>query len=325
MIVRPCNAVDLDALMALARKAERGLTTIPRTEEAMAERIEASVQSFHRPTDALTAETYMLVLEEDDGTLSGLAAIYTNLGYSQPFYSYRLSRHAAYAPEIDVRTEATVLSLVNDFHGYAELGTLFLDPARRGGGRGTLLSFSRFMLIASARDRFGENLMAEMRGWSDDDGRSPFWEAVGRKFFHLDFKDADVLSGVSNRFIADLMPKVPIYTSLLPDEAQAVIGKTHDGTIPARRLLEKQGFRFQRQVDVFDGGPCLEARAGEIPVISDTQRIPASEVDGTQAAPRLVAAGDGQDLRIAVHRGDTDTLLRTLGIAGADTILASTL
>jgi len=320
MLVRPCRQEDLDALIALAAKAGRGLTTVPRTTEAMAARIDASIQSFAKAANTLTAETYMLVLEEDNGDLSGISAIYTNLGYDQPFYSYRLSRHAAVAPEINVRADVSVMSLVNDFHGYAELGTLFLDPDRRGGGRGTLLSFSRFMLMAAMPDQFGDHIMAEMRGWTDDQGRSPFWEALGRKFFHMEFADADALSGISNRFIADLMPKVPIYTALLPDDAQAVIGKTHDQTLPARRLLEKQGFRFENQVDVFDGGPCLEARRMDIPVVRGAADATLATLPYGQ--PGLVSAGTAQAFRV-MYAADSGTLAKGLDISDTEPLLFS--
>ncbi|MFC4347325.1 arginine N-succinyltransferase [Kordiimonas lipolytica] len=315
MIIRPAKDTDTEKLMTLAAKAGQGLTTLPKNEAGWQERIEDSLTSFARPADSLSAETYLLVLEETDGTLSGVSAIYTNLGQGQPFYSYRLSKHAARAPEIGVSCEATVLSLVNDFHGYAEIGTLFLDPAMRGGGRGTLLSFSRFMLMASMRERFGPQVMAEMRGWTDADGRSPFWEAVGRKFFKLDFAEADMRSGVSNRFIADLMPKVPIYTELLPDEAQRVIGLTHDKTRPARALLEKQGFRFRNQVDVFDAGPCLEADLENIPLIRGARACTAGDLsDEDLAASALIARAD-DDLRVVQAAIGREDLTAALGAA----------
>lgn len=322
MIIRPCRRDDIDRLLALAAKAGKGLTTVPRDRDAMAERIEQSVTSFARTKDQLTTEVYLLVLEEADGTLSGMSAIYTNLGYDQPFYSYRLSRLAARAPEIGVKSEATVLSLVNDFHGYNEMATLFLDPTYRGGGRGTLLSFSRFLLIAAFPDRFSADVMAEMRGWTDEHGVSPFWEAVGRKFFTLDFSEADRLSGISNRFIADLMPKVPIYTTLLPDDAQAVIGKTHEQTRPARALLEKQGFRFRHQVDVFDAGPCMEASTDNIPLIRDARATNLGNLDADDlAVPSLVALPGLETFRATSGMADAKDIAARLGISTADQIL----
>ena len=325
MIIRPARKTDTDKLMALAAKAGQGMTTLPKDEAAWHERIDASLTSFARPLDDLTAETYLLVMEEADGTLSGVSAIYTNLGPGHPFYSYRLSKHAARAPEIGVRCEASVLSLVNDFHGYAEIGTLFLDPAIRGGGRGTLLSYSRFMLMAAQRERFGPQVMAEMRGWTDADGRSPFWEAVGRKFFKLDFAEADARSGVSNRFIADLMPKVPIYTELLPDEAQKVIGLTHDKTRPARALLEKQGFRFRNQVDVFDAGPCMEADLENIPLIRGARACTVGDLTDAELGTRALIARTDDDFRVTQAPVGRDALTEVLDLSTDTPLLFSPL
>jgi RimJ/RimL family protein N-acetyltransferase len=50
-----------------------------------------------------------------------------------------------------------------------------------------------------------------MRGYIDESGKSPFWEAVGRNFFEFDYYAADVLSGLGEKeFIADLMPRHPM-------------------------------------------------------------------------------------------------------------------
>ena len=64
------------------------------------------------------------------------------------------------------------------------------------------------MLIAVDPVRFGPKAMAEIRGFTDGEGKSPFWDAVGSKFFHMDYRKADVLSARDHRFIADLMPRL---------------------------------------------------------------------------------------------------------------------
>ena len=76
-------------------------------------------------------------------------------------------------------------------------------------------------------------------------GNSPFWEWLEAHFFSMDFPTADYLSGIGNKvFIAELMPRYPIYTNLLSQEAQDVIGHVHEKTRPALRLLEREGFRI---------------------------------------------------------------------------------
>lgn len=75
----------------------------------------------------------------------------------------------------------------------------------------------------------------------------------------MEFSRADYLCGTGQKaFIAELMPKHPIYTHFLSPEAQAVIGEVHPQTAPARAVLEKEGFRYRNYVDIFDGGPTLE-------------------------------------------------------------------
>ena len=148
------------------------------------------------------------------------------------------------------------------------LCTLFLNPDFRGGGNGTLLSKSRFLFMAEHRERFNERGIAEMRGWSDEQGHSPFWEALGRKFFDMEYARADHLTAVSTKaFIAELMPRYPVYTTLLPEEAQRVIGMVHPNTEPALRMLKAEGFRYQGYVDMFDGGAAVDVLFEDIKAI----------------------------------------------------------
>ncbi len=52
----------------------------------------------------------------------------------------------------------------------------------------------------------------------------------------------DYLSGIGQKvFIAELMPRFPVYVDLLPKDAQEVIGKMHPHTLPKKSKL---GFSF---------------------------------------------------------------------------------
>jgi arginine N-succinyltransferase len=189
--------------------------------------------------------------------------------------------------------ELDLLFLVNDYHGDCELGTLFLERRARGGGRGRLLSFARLMLIASDPVRFGPKAMAEIRGFTHADGRSPFWDAVGAKFFRMDYRRADALSARDHRFIADLMPRYPVYVSLLPDEARSVIARPHPDAEPALAMLQAQGFRYNQVVDIFDAGPTVEAFIDHIDTVRETVRMPARKfIEGPRPAAGLAASPD---------------------------------
>ena len=72
------------------------------------------------------------------------------------------------------------------------------------------------LFIAEFPELFGNKIIAEMRGMSDDAGRSPFWESLGRHFFKMEFSQADYLTGVGNKaFIAELMPKFPVWLGVI--------------------------------------------------------------------------------------------------------------
>ncbi|MBI1339561.1 arginine N-succinyltransferase [bacterium] len=279
LVVRPSRSSDHERLSAMIDSVDPGMLTMPSTPEAMARRVAQSTEAFARPSHAPEGEAYFLVMEEADA-LVGTASIFTNLGVDRPFYSYRISRDSKVSPETGVKVELDLLHLVNDHHGDAELGTLFLMPGSRGGGRGKLLSYARLLLIAVDPVRFGPKVMAEIRGWTDDAGRSPFWEAVGRKFFRMDYRVADAKSARDHRFIADLMPRYPIYADLLPDDARAVIAKPHRDAEAAVVMLKAQGFRYHQVVDIFDAGPCVECFTDQIDIVRSSERMSAREAAG---------------------------------------------
>ena len=94
----------------------------------------------------------------------------------------------------------------------------------------------------------------------------------------MEFSRADYLCGTGQKaFIAELMPKHPIYTHFLSPEAQAVIGEVHPQTAPARAVLEKEGFRYRNYVDIFDGGPTLECDIDRVRAIRKSRLVEVSE------------------------------------------------
>ena len=267
--VRPAQQRDLPQLLELASKAGRGMTTMPQNERAMSNRIYLSQEAFAKSAPCDKGETFFLILEIDDD-IAGTCCIFTKLGADRPFYSYRLSHITNQSPDLDIRVNTKILHQVNDYHDFTEIGTLFVDPDKRMKGVGRMLSFSRFMLMAANPGRFGENIMAEIRGWSDEEESFPFWRAIGEKFFQMDFVEADKRSAHEFRFIADLMPKYPVYANLLSDEAQAILGKPHDHSKPAMELLKSQGFRYNNLIDIFDGGPSVDTHIDNIVLIKET-------------------------------------------------------
>lgn len=262
LLIRPSRPEDVGALVSLAGKAGFGMTNLPPDEGKLSARIDHSMQSFaddanHEPDDPAT---YFMVLEDTENRrIVGTSGIYARIGVKQPFFTYKLITLVQSSRLLNKSVSSQILQLSNNHMGNTEIGMLFLDPDYRGAGAGRLLGACRYLLMAQFPDIFADTVIAEMRGWHDEGGISPFWNAIGAHFFEMSFAEADNLSALrSNQFISDLMPKHPIYVDLLPGDAQAVIGKPHDETRPALRLLENEGFRYHGVIDIFDGGPMVE-------------------------------------------------------------------
>ena len=105
------------------------------------------------------------------------------------------------------------------------------------------------------------------------DGDNLLWDYLGRRFVPLSYDEADRFCQYSREFITSLLPKEPIYLSLLPPAARAVVGEVNGETRSARRMLERLGFEYEGHVDPFDGGPHLRAKTDEIPPVAMTRRL----------------------------------------------------
>jgi arginine N-succinyltransferase len=178
-----------------------------------------------------------------------------------------------------------VLHLKLDHKGPSEVCSLCLRPDYRKAGLGQLLSLSRFLFMACFPQRFDERVIAELRGFTNEAGLSPFWEALGRHFFHLTFAEADFLSGIGQKeFIRDLIPRYPIYKAMLPPDAQAVIGRVHRDAAPALRILLNQGFQLSHEVDIFDAGPLVRAQRSDIKAVRNASVAILSEIRRLRSA-----------------------------------------
>jgi arginine N-succinyltransferase len=317
MLIRPIAEGDLPALIDLARGAGVGVTTLQPDEERLAQRIQVSLASF-AGTLAPAQANYFFVLEtEERDRLAGTSAIAAAVGLDEPWYNYRVGTAVYCSREIGVYRQLQTLFLTNDLTGATELCSLFLNPAFRRDGNGALLSKSRFLFLAEFQQRFAKNVIAELRGVSDDEGLSPFWESLGRHFFRMDFSRADYLSGVGNKsFIAELMPQHPVYSAFLSPAAQAAIGEVHAATRPARAMLEAEGFHYQGYVDIFDAGPAVECPLEEIRAVRKSVVAETVEGNATDAPRWLVANRRERDFRVVSTRAVFDE--GRLRLAGRD-------
>jgi arginine N-succinyltransferase len=302
--IRPARDADLKPLYEMAKLTGGGFTNLPPDRTALTAKLARSAAAFARSEESATGagkadDLFVLVLENTDtGEVRGTCQIFTHVGQSYPFYSYRLGTLTQHSKELSRTFRADMLSLTTDLEGCSEVGGLFLHPGERAGGLGLLLARSRYLFIAKHRARFADRVLAELRGIIDEAGGSPFWDGLAGRFFGMNFQDADQFNAVQgHQFIADLFPKHPIYTAMLPETARAVIGLPHPSGRAAMRMLENEGFAFENYVDIFDGGPTMIARTDAVRTIRDVQRskIVATDFDGGE--PALIASGRLSDFR----------------------------
>ncbi|HEY7903007.1 MAG TPA: arginine N-succinyltransferase [Casimicrobiaceae bacterium] len=259
-VVRPIGRDDLPAVFALSERTGSGLTTLPANRDRLASRIERSLASF-AGTASRAEECYMFVLADTNHAerVVGISAIEAAVGVDEPWYNYYVNTLVHASRTLGVYTAVPTLFLANDHTGQTELCSLFLDHGFRQAKNGPLIAKSRLLFIAEFAERFAPKVIAELRGRLDADGRSPFWEGLGRHFFAMEYSTADYLTGIGQKsFIAELMPRHPVYVNLLPADARDTIGAVHADTLPARTMLEQEGFRYEGYVDIFDAGPTVE-------------------------------------------------------------------
>jgi len=304
-VIRRARIEDVGTLLKLAKMVH--FINLPPDKDAISTKVAVSRDSFQRASSGserrrdlhaqsdgpavqgLTAglsqtDQFMFVLESTDtGSVLGTSQLIAHMGApGNPNYSFKLERRNFFADDIKTGTSHMVARLHKDESGPTEIGGLILQPASRGARLGRFLSFVRFHFIGMRRELFADRMLAEMMAPLTEDGRSLFWEYLGRRFIPLSYAEADTQCARSRLFIASLLPHEDIYLSLLPPEARDVVGIVHRETVPARRLLEKLGFAFKDFVDPFDAGPQLEARTDDVPLISATgprelgESVPAS-------------------------------------------------
>ncbi|NNE58564.1 MAG: arginine N-succinyltransferase [Hellea sp.] len=276
LVVRPAAKPDLKSLINLAQKAGPGFTSLAVGHEKLEARLHKSIKSFTGGAKLSPDHVYLLMIEDEKGHVVGMSAVKAQIGVRDPFFNFRIMNVAQKSTVTNRRFDMEVLMMVNEYSGATEVGSLYVLPEMRGTGAGRLISQARYMLMAADKSRFHNQVISELRGHVDEQGYAPFWEAVGRKFFHMDFAEADHISAEQDsQFILDLMPRYPIYAALLPKEAREVMGKTHPAGIAARKFLEREGFRYNGLIDIFDGGPSVSAPLEDIRTVHDSRILPA--------------------------------------------------
>ena len=249
--------------------------TLPRTRDKIAAFVERSNASFAAHVDIPSEESYLFVLEDlETRQLVGTAAIHASAGSNGTYFAFRNDVIQQVSRDLNISHSVHALTLCSELTAYSQLSGFYMSDSVRprghagqavyaghAGHEAALLSRARLLYAVLAPHRFGDRFFVPLAGVTDESGQSPFWDALGRKFFKMDFLDAErIIGGARNRtLIVELMPHYPVYVPLLPGPAQAAMGQIHPNGQLAFDLLTEEGFEADEYIDIFDGGPILQA------------------------------------------------------------------
>lgn len=303
LIVRPSTFSDLASIEKLANHNSAKISTLPQQRDKLSEKIDASIRSFAGDESMGGKEQFLLVMENTEtGEVLGTAGIDRCAGNGQPFYNYRQDELIHSSHQLHVNNHIPVLYMTHELTGKTLFCSLTIDSEYRNTDYFELLSRSRLLLIGLFKERFDQDIIIEIQGVSDEDGGYPFWDSLGRHFFDMDFATADYYSGIKSKtFIAELMPSHPIYVPLLTDAAQAAVGTPHSLAEKNCQLLHREGFRVGKHIDIFDGGPTLEAHVDHLNTVKSMQSKSVKISESTRGGVKyLICNGSFSDFRCVV-------------------------
>ena len=276
--VRAVRSDDLNQLVDLAKQFN--LLNLPGDKKILSQKIEKSLASFAGELEKTESE-YLFVLEDvEESLVVGSSLIMAKHGgEAVPHSYYKILKKNHYSDDLGIGFIHQILRFQLDSDGPTEIGGLLVDKMyrRRPEKLGKQISLSRFVYMGLYPEKFEKRVLCELTPPLSEDGRSEFWEALGRRFTGLPYQEADLLSQTNKEFISSLFPTDDIYLCLLDAKARLVLGRVGEQTKPAQHLLESIGFNYLEEVDPFDGGPHFGAATKDILLIKQGQRAKVTE------------------------------------------------
>ncbi|GMV15686.1 MAG: hypothetical protein AMXMBFR56_39100 [Polyangiaceae bacterium] len=293
-------ALPEDEAQVLALAQHLNTVNLPHDQGHVSRLLEHSKRSFAAEIRSVSHRKFVFGLWDlRENRAVGTSMVVAQLGRRDAPYIYLdVIDEEKYSSLQDQHFHHTVLRIGFSYKGPTEIGGLVVLPEYRAAKErlGLLISYVRFLYIATHRELFQNEVLAELLPPLEPDGTSHLWEALGRRFCNLSYAEADLLSSENKEFIKDLFPSGLIYASLLSKDAQGVIGKVGAQTKGVEKMLKRIGFRYAHRVDPFDGGPHFTAPTDEITLVQETEvrRLVGALSHVDQTTPGL-AARDASD------------------------------
>ncbi len=344
VVVRPVELSDIPALEVLVAKAAQGVHTLPRTRDKLEQAVERSIASFAATIDMHGEESYVFVLESEAGAnpgIIGTASIFATAGTNGTYFAFRNDVVQHVSRDLNISHSVHALTLCSELTAYSQLAGFYLNAGHGASEKSSkqdaaLLSRARLLFAACAPHRFSDRFFVPLAGMTDANDESPFWNALGRKFFQMDFLDAErIIEGARNRtLIVELMPPYPVYVPLLPGDAQAAMGQIHPESALAYELLADEGFEADEYVDIFDGGPILLAHKDSLRTLQEASLRVVEIGQPPQQAPSMMLGNRSERQFRAVHAPCSLTehsvrisneVAQKLGVAAGDALFCVTI
>ncbi len=336
-LIRGAVEGDLDALERIARHLDS--VNLPNDRARLAQTVERSGKSLAGKIEHPRRELLFVLVEYDPARLGGEQVIGTSMIFAQhgsrraPHTFFDVIEEERYSETLDRHFHHQVLRIGYNYQGLTELGGLVLLPEYRGHAEqlGKSLSFVRFLYVAQHREIFCDQMLSELMPPLQADGTSLLWEALGRNFTGLSYQEADRLSRENKEFIRALFPQDPIYASVLPPAARALIGQVGPHTKGVETMLRRIGFSYAHRIDPFDGGPHFQANTDEVTLVKNSRRVSVAGVTDDDTGEMALVSLDlttepyFRAVRTAVSVGSGGVVLgkaaaAALGVAVGDVV-----
>lgn len=282
-IIRGVKTEDIPQLVDLAKQFN--LLNLPGDKKIITEKVKKSIGSFEGRFTKDKSEYLFVVEDTEESLIVGSSLIIAKHGTEDaPHCYFKILKRDHFSQDLGIGFIHQVLRFQLDNDGPTEIGGLLVDRdyRRRPEKLGKQISLTRFLFMAMFPDKFEERVLCELTPPLTEEGRSEFWEALGRRFTGLPYQEADALSQSNKEFIESLFPEEDIYLSLLDSKARLVLGRVGEQTKPAQHLLESIGFEYLEEVDPFDGGPHYGVATKNILPVKKAKKL---KLDHSEEAP----------------------------------------